>query len=133
MSNVDPRGDLVNPSVTYETRDVNVRAVTRFGIALAGIVVVACSMLWFLFHEFAAREVARHAQPSSLIQREAPKQPPEPRLQANPPQELRQVRADEDAVLDSYGWVDPAKGVVRIPVSRAMDLAAERGLKAVRK
>jgi hypothetical protein len=133
MSDTDNRGDAVNPAVAHEGRDVNLPAVARFGIALAGIVVVSCFMLWFVFARFAAREAARTGRPSSLIQREAAQQPPEPRLQANPPQELRQVREDEDAVLNSYGWVDPAHGVVRIPISRAMDLAAQRGLKAVRK
>ncbi len=29
------------------------------------------------------------------------------------------------AVLESYGWVDRERGIVRIPVERAMDLAAE--------
>jgi topoisomerase IA-like protein len=31
-------------------------------------------------------------------------------------------------VLESYGWVDKDKGVVRIPIEEAMRLIAERGL-----
>jgi hypothetical protein len=125
--------DPKNPGVASEERDINARAVTRFGIALAAIVMVACFMLWFVFDQFATRETAKSSRPSSLIQQEGATQPPAPRLQANPPAELQQVREDEDAVLNTYGWVDPQHGVVRIPISRAMDLAAERGLKAVRK
>jgi hypothetical protein len=30
--------------------------------------------------------------------------------------------------LQSYGWIDQQKGVVRIPIERAMELTAERGL-----
>jgi hypothetical protein len=56
------------------------------------------------------------------------KAPPEPRLQPNPPLELKEFRAGEDAVLNTYGWVDPEKGIVRIPVSRAMELVAKEGL-----
>jgi hypothetical protein len=38
------------------------------------------------------------------------------------------VRAEEQEKLSSYGWVEPNAGVVRIPVERAMELLAERGL-----
>ena len=122
-----------NHGVSNEERDINARAVTRFGIALTAIVTVSCFMLWFVFDQFSAREAARNTRPSTLIQQQGATQPPAPRLQANPPAELKQVREDEDAVLNTYGWVDPQHGVVRLPISRAMDLAAERGLKAVRK
>ena len=54
--------------------------------------------------------------------------PPEPRLQTNPRQDLSNLRAREDALLNSYGWVDKNTGVVRIPIERAMQLIVERGL-----
>jgi hypothetical protein len=54
--------------------------------------------------------------------------PPEPRLEANPYQALQALRAREDHILEQYAWIDKAKGIVRIPIERAMDLAAERGL-----
>jgi hypothetical protein len=34
----------------------------------------------------------------------------------------------EEGQLQSYGWVDQDAGQARIPVSRAMELIAERGL-----
>jgi hypothetical protein len=37
---------------------------------------------------------------------------------------------DERDRLSSYGWVDREAGIVRIPIDRAMDLLAERGLPA---
>jgi hypothetical protein len=40
---------------------------------------------------------------------------------------LRALRAAENAILEHYGWVDRDKGVVHIPIDRAMDLLAERG------
>jgi len=33
--------------------------------------------------------------------------------------------------LHQYAWVDPDKGIVKIPIDRAMDLIAQRGLPAV--
>lgn len=54
-----------------------------------------------------------------------PAEPAEPRLQSNPPADMRTFRAQEDAALHSYGWVDQSAGVVRIPIERAMKIVAE--------
>jgi hypothetical protein len=54
--------------------------------------------------------------------------PPEPRLQAEPKVELKDLRADEEAILSSYGWVNPDKGIVRIPIDQAIDIVAKKGL-----
>ena len=39
-------------------------------------------------------------------------------------------RDREDAVLTKYGWVDPKAKIVRVPIDRAIDLVAERGVPA---
>ena len=36
--------------------------------------------------------------------------------------QLRQLRADEEAKLTRYQWVDQKKGVVRVPLDRAREL-----------
>lgn len=41
-----------------------------------------------------------------------------------PYQELQQLDADQLELLNSYGWVNEAEGVVRIPIERAMDVIA---------
>jgi mono/diheme cytochrome c family protein len=51
--------------------------------------------------------------------------PPEPRLQANPPQELQVMKATQAAQISEYAWVDRQAGVVRIPIERAMALYAQ--------
>jgi hypothetical protein len=51
-------------------------------------------------------------------------------LQIDAHNELRQMRAAEEAALNSYGWVDKESGRVRIPIERAMDILAEKGLPA---
>lgn len=38
---------------------------------------------------------------------------------------LRELRAQEAAQLNSYGWVDQQKGVAHIPIDRAMELMAK--------
>lgn len=41
-------------------------------------------------------------------------------------------RAREDLLLDNYSWVDESQGKVRIPIERAMELIAQRGLPVAR-
>ena len=56
--------------------------------------------------------------------------PSAPRLQTSPTSDLQQLLEAENAKLNSYGWIDKSAGVVRIPINRAMDLLAQRGLPA---
>jgi hypothetical protein len=109
-------------------QDVNVRAVTKFGLGLTGGIILAAFLMWFLFDQFAAREVRRSPQPERMEASNPQKEPPEPRLQPNPPMDLKEFRAGEEAILNNYGWIDPEKGIVRIPVARAMELVAKEGL-----
>jgi hypothetical protein len=53
---------------------------------------------------------------------------PTPQAQATPDETLKVLRATEEAMLTTYGWVDRANGVVRIPIDRAIDLLLQRGL-----
>ena len=38
---------------------------------------------------------------------------------------MADLRAEEDAILETYGWVDQAAGVARIPIERAIALMVE--------
>jgi len=51
-----------------------------------------------------------------------------PHLQIEPAVDLRQFRSSEEEELNSYGWINKTAGIVRIPITRAMDLLLERGL-----
>lgn len=42
-----------------------------------------------------------------------------------PDQALQQLDADQLGALTSYGWVDQQRGVVHIPIERAMALVVE--------
>lgn len=44
------------------------------------------------------------------------------------PEEFSRLRAEQQALLHAYRWIDPQKSVVAIPIDRAMKLvAAELG------
>jgi hypothetical protein len=38
------------------------------------------------------------------------------------------MRVREDHVLNSYAWVDKQAGIVRVPIDRAIDMLAAKGL-----
>jgi hypothetical protein len=114
--------------VAHEETDANEHAITRFGIALVLVVVLSQLALWWLFDHFARQENKLSPPVSALVRAQAPTEPPEPRLQANPQADMRMMREREESVLNHYGWVDPNRGVVRLPIERALDLVAERGL-----
>jgi len=112
-----------NPQIRHETTDVNVWAVGKFAIGLVVITVLALTLLFGLLRFFQSREetpMANSVEPAKLF--------PEPQLQKSPVLDLKAIRAEEDKLLTGYAWIDPKKGVVRIPVAQAIEVLAKRGL-----
>jgi hypothetical protein len=121
---------LVNPDVHHETSDVNIRAVLGFGAALVVVAAVVHLLIYVLFGYFNSRENAKVPAEYPLAATQGHREPPEPRLQTDPRQDLADLRAKEDEVLGSYGWVDKNAGIVRMPIDAAVKLTLERGLPA---
>ena len=120
---MDETNHSKNPQIRHETTDVNVWAVGKFAIGLVVVTVISVVMLFMLLKFFQGREetaMAPVVEPAKVF--------PEPQLQKTPIIDLRKIRAEEDQVLNGYGWVDQPKGVVRIPVSLAIDVLAKKGL-----
>lgn len=113
-----------------ETSDVNVRGIFAFAVGLSITGVIVSLVVWLLFALFTAREAQRVMPAFPLAAGQENRLPPEPRLQTNPRQDMRDLRRAEDAVLSSYGWVDKKAGVARIPIGEAMKLTVKRGLPA---
>jgi hypothetical protein len=117
-------------AVRYETSDVQVARVVRAGVGLIAIVAVFFALMWMfegvLLRSVDTAEAPRHPLASTPARTE----PPIPRLQPDPRADLLALRAQEDAVLNNYAWVDKGRGIVRVPIERAMQILAERGLPA---
>ena len=118
------------PTVRHETSDVNIRAILGFGLGLIVVAVFIHFTVWLLFMFFEGRETHRVAAEFPLAVGQENRQPPEPRLQTHPREDLRDLRQQEDDILGSYGWVNKASGEVRIPITEAMKLTVQRGLRA---
>jgi hypothetical protein len=126
----DHREHAVNPATSHEHSDVNIRAILGFGGGLIVVAVVIHLVTYVLFAYFNGREGLKVAAEYPLAASQGDRQPPEPRLQTNPRQDMTDLRAREDEQLGSYGWVDRNAGIVRIPIDAAMKLTLERGLPA---
>ncbi len=107
----------------YETRDADLRQVVFAGLGVAAGTLFVCLLMWGLFNTLKTAEAPPVAQtgPSPW--------PPEPRLAVQPWEQIQQLRREEEEVLKTYGWVDQRAGKVHIPIDRAMDLMAQRGLR----
>lgn len=111
----------------YERSDARPGVVFLFAIGLSvliAVVLVAMGSLFRVLEEHAGgADVAPHA-----LRLEST--PPGPRLQAFPSEDLERHRRRQDRLTGTYGWIDVQSGVVRIPIERALELTAERGLPA---
>src|SRR5262249_28543418 len=108
--------------------EINVRSISIFLIWLVIGVLITAIAMYGLYRNFQSREMAQDRPSSPLVDRTKPPLPPEPRLQVTPHPDLERFKAEQQAAVSTYGWVDQAQGVVRIPVDRAMDIVAARGL-----
>ena len=130
----------------YERRDITVAGVAYFliGLAVAGVFVyfIANGIFDFLNKRFEAEQppVSPLVTSAPADTRRIPPQYgndyekylkegfPAPQLEVNERTELNGERLREEDTLSTYGWVDQNAGIVRIPIDRAMDLLAQRGL-----
>jgi hypothetical protein len=106
----------------HETRDIH-----PFGVAMAGAGLGAFLILVALMPRVIMPAIgSRHERIEPRVERFT--LPPEPRLQPDSMRDLEQIRGAEMKHLESYGWIDRAHGVVHIPIERAMQIVAQRGL-----
>ncbi len=124
MAETSPGTD--STSRRHEERDIQVRLIVLSGVGLVIVTAIVLLVADWLFDDFAASRVKVQGPLAPLA--ETRPLPPEPRLQVAPAQDLQQMRAAEDAVLSSYGWVNEAAGFVRIPIDRAIERVVEQGL-----
>jgi hypothetical protein len=125
----DPRSHLESidqPSVHHEESDVNIRAIFGFGAALFFAAIVIGLAVWGMFVYLDGR-ASRSDATLPLAPTEV-REPPEPRLQVAPREDAARFRAEEDAILNGYSWVDRTTGTVRIPIAEAMKQTLEKGL-----
>lgn len=115
----------VNAALGHETREVNIKLILLSTLGMVISVLVVCFITVGIFDYLNSHQAA--TPPATALAR--PKEfPPAPRVQEHPWEEYKVLHANEARILNSYGWMDQATGTVRIPIDRAIELTAERGL-----
>lgn len=139
----------VDASKGYESTDVRVSGIVVFLTALAIFVAVAGVLSYGIgkvINAHMAKEDGPRSKWTSTVDvrplGNLPSSPelqnklaemtqrfPTPRLQTDDGnQDIADLHAREDLLLDNYTWADRAQGKVRIPIDRAIELLAQRGL-----
>lgn len=123
----------------FERRDIGVAGVLYFllGLAVAGL------MVHFIvtgLYSYLDKRSELQQTPVNPLVTNAPKDTrhilkdypqgafPNPRLEEDERGQLNGILLKEEETLNTYDWVDQKAGTVRIPIERAMDLIAQRGL-----
>ena len=147
---LEPHGPKeVDASTGYEQSDIRVTGIIVFLTSLA-IFVAVCGLLTYGIGKVINARMNKEDGPNSKWTKTAdvrelgnlPSSPelqnkvaeitrsfPTPRVQTDDGnQDVADLHAREDLLLDNYSWVDQSQGKVRIPIERAMELIAQRGL-----
>lgn len=117
-------------AVGHEERDIHALPIVFSVFALTVVSVAAIVAMYVLFNVLAAEQARNTTVPSPLAAEYGLKEPPEPRLQKDPLLDLQKLRARDAERLSTYAWVDRDAGVVQLPIERAIELLATRGLPA---
>lgn len=121
-----------NPLVEmgYEPKDLGMGAIKRFAFAFFAFTIVSFAAV-FAFFKIAKVDLnaADRARAEALPFQNRIPEAPNPLLQSNvtAKKDIADMRKAEKDGLEHYAWVDREKGIVRIPIERAIALTAQRG------
>ncbi len=139
----------IDASAGYEQSDVRVTGIIVFLVSLA-ILVAVCGIVTYGMGKLINARMNKEDGPNNKWTKTAqirelgnlPSNPemqnkvaeitrsfPTPRVQTDDGnQDVADLHAREDLLLDNYTWVDQSQGKVRIPIERAMQIIAQKGL-----
>ena len=111
VSNTEMQNAADHSETGYEKKDVNLRQIILGAVVIIGVIVVILVLLTRYF------VIVKEAQVYDAVLK--------PESAA-----LRELRAREAEVLNSYKLLDSANGVYQIPISRAMELTADEAFQS---
>ncbi|HEY4256738.1 MAG TPA: hypothetical protein VGM66_05950 [Candidatus Udaeobacter sp.] len=114
----------------HERKDVDVPALFTIAFllllsCLVILIVVTAMMRYLKAHEPSVTDGQANTPVTRALEF------PQPRLQVRPGASMAELREAEKSDLNSYGWVDRASGIARVPIDRAMQLVLQHGLPEV--
>ena len=105
----------------YMPDAVSLPGIGAGALLIIGAIAIGVAAAFFVLHV----GIGGHAPPENAAHYGEP--PPiagDVQLQPAPAQDIAAFRAGKRRLLSTYGWVDRAHGIARIPIERAMALVA---------
>ena len=113
----------------YERTDAKAGATFRAGLYILGVMFLTALVLVPMYRLLGRVETAAQPPAMEVVKSEMSEPVASfPKLVESEPRALAAYRAQEDALLTSYAWVEKDKGIARIPIDEAIRIVAERGL-----
>jgi hypothetical protein len=113
----------------YESTDIELRPIVTTVVVLAVMTLASYIIVYGLYVYW--QNADRQSRTENLLPIsdgfEVPRTGPL-LVEGSEAPDLTKMKAEGAKRVDSYGWVDQNTGVVHIPVERAMDIVAEKGL-----
>jgi hypothetical protein len=110
----------------HEETDASVPGIALTAAGLAVTVAIVCFIVYGIFWYLADHPLST-PRPNPMAEINQEQFPPAPRLEEHPAIEMHELNSEEDTILTTYGWTDKEKGIVRVPLDRAMELRLEQG------
>ena len=144
--NNDAHSVKSNGHADFERKDISVNGVMVFLVGLAALVVISYFVVDVFYGVLEKHFEAEQAPISPLVtnaQKDTRRIPPQygqdyakylkesfpaPQLETDERTQLNEVLLREEDILSTYDYIDKNAGTVRIPIDRAMDLLAKKGL-----
>lgn len=89
--------------MNLDTKNGDGKTRMAYALAILGAFLIVAALVWAMRH---------YTQPAPLNANRA----------AERAKALAEIRAAEADALNNVGWIDPAKGLVRLPIAEAMKL-----------
>jgi hypothetical protein len=99
------------------------------GVHVGGVMLTACASLLLVGVAVAGLAAVYRA----YVPNPSPPPPqafPQPQVRPDEAEQLRRLLAEQRARLDGYAWADRDKGLVQVPIDRAMQLLVQKGAQA---
>jgi hypothetical protein len=120
------------PGVSHESEAFDFRLIIWIGVGLAALCLLIQIALWWLLGGIEKRHAVRPGTVSELAKEDAQRplgqrvdSIPGPHLEGmerkSDLSKIAEARMKAEAKMKRYGWTDPQKGIIHIPVEKAME------------
>lgn len=116
-----------NPEIRYERTDAGVRPLYQFLFWISVLTIVTAVFSYWAYARLMGWDHTRSSA-SPMADLDPNRKAPEPRLQTREALDYAGYLAAETEKLNSWGVIDPSRGVYRMPIEEAMKRVIERGL-----